>query len=921
MIMNTGFEQKFNSPTEELEWLRKSYESKKAELEKVSRPEKSVEQTSIASAVLREHADRPAESVLAPNYRLPESDEEDLVAKLLNLPPEDHDSKIQNLLSIAEEKGIYNAVAVARKLGNPHIEDDLHRALVQFFTRMDPAKQKKEKSFAKSLDMVLYEITLPRKEGEGKEGNKEAGFKEMVSAMEQFYNGMAMIGGGNSPASFTLELGVPTVGEEIVFYAAAPRSGAQMLEKHLTALFAGAKLEEKRSDYNIFKPEGVGAGAVLNLKTYSVLPIRTYDKFEVDPLLVIVNVFSKLKKSGEGASLQVIINGREESFNKKIKKTADEMRKGEKFYNALKNSKVIGGGILSFIDDLFFSSSGKDKKNENETKPVSDEGTVKLLDEKASKPVMSVNIRLLVSADTGERAEAILKEIESAFLQFTETSGNSLKFKNLKSAGLEKLFYNFSFRIFDKKEAVLLNTAELSTIFHFPASIGSISHLKYVKAKDAPPPLDLPEAGLLLGTNTYRGEEKNVYVKEDDRRRHFYVIGQTGTGKSVLLKNMVVQDMENGKGVCYIDPHGSDIEDILSRVPEDRVDDLIYFNPGNTERVMGLNMMEYDPKYPEQKTFIANEVYGIFRKIWKDVPEAFGPMFEQYYRGAILLVLDDPESGNTFFEVAKVLSDKKFREHKLSRARNPVVKMFWRDVAEKAGGEASLANIVPYITSKFDAFLSNEIMRPILVQEKSSFNFREIMDNKKILLVNLSKGRLGDVNSNLIGLIIVGKLLMAALSRVDMPEAERKDFYLYIDEFQNITTDSIAVILSEARKYRLNLTIAHQFIGQIEENIKKAVFGNVGSMCSFRVGSEDAEFLAKQFEPVFNAGDLLNISNYNSYLKVLISGQTSRPFNIATLPFKKGDANFADNITKLSSYKFGRPRAEVEEEINKRYNV
>jgi len=917
--MNPNFEQKFNSPKEELEWLKKSYESKKAELEKMGESAESAERQDAASAVLREHADQPAEKVLTPGYRLPETDEEDLVAKLLNLPPEEHDKKIQELLAIAEEKGIYNAIAVARGLGDPHLEDDLHRALVQFFVKMEPARQKKEKGSAKFLGMVLYEITLPRKE-EDKEKNKEATFKEMVSAMEQFYNGMAMMGKRDSSSSFALELGVPTIGEEIVFYAAAPRSEAQMLEKHLTALFVGAKLEEKKGDYNIFKTEGAGAGAILNLKTYSVLPIRTYDKFEVDPLLVVINVFSKLKKNGEGAALQVIVNGRDESFGKKIKKTADEMRKGKKFYNALKEAKVIGG-VFSFIDDMFFGSSGKNKKTENEEKTTVDDGTVKLLDEKASKPIMPANIRLLVSADTKERAEAILKEIESAFLQFTETAGNSLNFKNMKGAGLEKLFYNFSFRIFDGKEAVRLNTAELSTIFHFPAGINSISQLKYVKAKDAPSPLDLPQAGLLLGTNTYRGEEKNIYINEDDRRRHFYVIGQTGTGKSVLLKNMVAQDMEDGKGVCYIDPHGSDIEDILSRVPEDRVEDLIYFNPGNTERVMGLNMMEYDPRYPEQKTFIANEVYGIFRKIWKDMPEAFGPMFEQYYRGAILLVLEDPSSGNTLLEVPRVLSDKKFRDMKLSRCRNPVVKMFWRDVAEKAGGEVSLANVVPYITSKFDVFLSNEIMRPILTQEKSSINFREIMDNKKILLINLSKGRLGDINSSLIGLIVVGKMLMAALSRVDMPENDRNDFYLYIDEFQNVTTDSIATILSEARKYRLNLTIAHQFIGQLEENIKKAVFGNVGSMCSFRVGSEDAEFLAKQFEPVFSASDLLNISNYNAYLKMLIAGQTSRPFNIATLPFTKGDAVFAQNAAKLSALKFGRPRAEVEEEINKRYGV
>jgi hypothetical protein len=360
--------------------------------------------------------------------------------------------------------------------------------------------------------------------------------------------------------------------------------------------------------------------------------------------------------------------------------------------------------------------------------------------------------------------------------------------------------------------------------------------------------------------------------------------------------------------------------DILSRIPKERIDDLIYFNPGDTQRPMGLNMLEYDSDYPEQKTFIVNELLGIFNKLF-DMKVAGGPMFEQYFRNAVMLVMDDPSSGNTLFEVSRVLADKNFRDYKLSKCSNPITKSFWREVAEKAGGEASLQNMVPYITSKFDNFLSNDIMRPIISQEKSAFNFRKVMDEGKILLVNLSKGRLGDLNANLLGLIIVGKLLMASLSRVDVPEHERRDFYFYIDEFQNVTTDSIATILSEARKYKLNLTIAHQYIGQIEENIKKAVFGNVGSMAAFRIGAEDAEFLKSQFEPAFSASDLINIDNYNAHLKLLIDGQTSRPFNFRTEPFKKGDPELGRTMAQLSSSRYGRTRLELEEEINRRYNV
>jgi hypothetical protein len=330
-------------------------------------------------------------------------------------------------------------------------------------------------------------------------------------------------------------------------------------------------------------------------------------------------------------------------------------------------------------------------------------------------------------------------------------------------------------------------------------------------------------------------------------------------------------------------------------------------------------MLEYDRRSPQQKTFVVNEMFSIFQKLYGGVPESMGPMFEQYFRNATGLVVEDPDTGCTLLDVSRVMSNKAFREMKISHCQNPVIVQFWKEIAEKAGGEASLANIVPYITSKFDVFLSNEIMRPIIAQEKSSFNMRDIMDGKKILLVNLSKGRLGDINSHLIGLILVGKILMAALSRVDSFGKPMNDFFLYLDEFQNITTDSIATILSEARKYRLGLTVAHQFIGQLEDKIRDAVFGNVGSMAVFRVGTEDAEFLEKQFLPTFTQADIVNLDNRNAYIKLLSNGRPTRPFNIRTVDQEKGDFGQIDKLKELSSLMFGRPRAEVEAEIMKKY--
>jgi hypothetical protein len=771
-------------------------------------------------------------------------------------------------------------------------------------------RHKKYIEFQQSLYFILYEITLPHEKPQEKEKN----FKDLIGVMDQFYKGMLAI-----ESYFALEIGLPVVGKEIVFYAAVERKQSHLFEKLAQGLFPQAQISIKANDYNIFKPEGFSLGSFAKLKREEILPIRTYDKFESDPLQIIINTFSKLKDEGEGAALQIIVSPADERLIKKAKMVAAEIQKGKSLSKALHEYETVGKGVFREIGKLIFGHSEKEKKPESAQKPI-DEEIFKLLESKASRQMLKVNIRLLASSESKEKGESILSELESAFFQFSEAQGNGFQFIRLKGRKLKDLFYKFSFRIPDEKMMITFNTAELASIFHFPLGIVATSapQLKYLKTKEAPPPLNLPPLGLLIGRNTYRGEIYDVYIKEDDRRRHFYVIGQTGTGKSTLLKNMIVQDIEAGKGVCFIDPHGSDVQDILARIPNSRAEDIIYFNPGDTARPMGLNMLEYDPKYPEQKTFIVNELLGIFNKIF-DMKVAGGPMFEQYFRNATMLVMDNPQSGNTLFEVSRILTDKTFRDYKLSQSTNPIVKNFWKEVAEKAGGEASLQNMVPYITSKFDNFLANEIMRPIIGQEKSAFNFREVMDNGKILLINLSKGRLGDINSNLIGLIMVGKLLMASLSRVDVPEENRRDFYLYIDEFQNVTTDSISTILSEARKYKLNLVIAHQFIGQLDEVIKKSVFGNVGSMASFRVGPEDAEFLEKQFEPVFNSYDLINIDNFNACLKFLVDGQTTRPFSIRILPFEKGNPVFGEEIAKLSSFKYGRPKEEVEEEIKKRY--
>jgi hypothetical protein len=521
------------------------------------------------------------------------------------------------------------------------------------------------------------------------------------------------------------------------------------------------------------------------------------------------------------------------------------------------------------------------------------------------------------------RAENILSDLESSFNQFTNSLGNSFKWNRVKDNHLKDLFYQFTFRLFDRGQVLPVSIREITTVMHFPMTTQSnfSPQLKQTTAATAPAPLDIPHKGegVFLGKNVHRNIEQDIYMTPEDRLRHMYVIGQTGTGKSTILRNLIVQDIINGDGVCFIDPHGNDVQDILSKIPKERYDDVIYFDPGYTDRPMSLNMLEYDHSNPEQKTFVVNELFSIFQKLYEGSPESMGPMFEQYFRNATMLVMDDPDSGCTLLDISRVMAVKSFRDMKIARCKNPIVKQFWTEIAEKTSGESGLANMIPYITSKFDVFSANEIMRPIIAQEQSSFNFREIMDSKKILLVNLAKGRLGDINSNLIGLIVVGKILMAALSRVDSFGKEMNPFYLYIDEFQNITTPSISTILSEARKYKLSLTVAHQFINQLDEKIKASVFGNVGNMVVYRTGAEDAEVLQKQFEPVFKASDIMNIDNLNAYIKMLSHGKPTKPFNIRVDHMPRGNMDIVESLKELSYLKYGKDKNVIRDEVDAKF--
>lgn len=737
----------------------------------------------------------------------------------------------------------------------------------------------------------------------GKPTKDAKDIKDQIAVSEQLFGALAAF-----KKPFSLEVAIPHVGEEIVFYVALPLSALESATRQIQSLWGEAQVEVAH-DYNIFNPHGAAQGFFLAEKNNFAVPLRTYHELGSDTFESILGGFSKLKEIGEGAALQFIVKPAPDSARKGILQKIKLLKSG-------KSPKMVFGGEGSSFSfaDLGRALSPQAKKEGIEPHEV-DEELVASLQKKVAKPLFSVNARLVVSALTAPETDMILEGISAGFAQLSAPQRNELKF--VKPRNANKFLYQFSFRDFDATQAIILNSEELASMYHLPISSTAVPNVSTLKFREASPPVNLPKEGIVLGQSRYRGVTKEIRMTREDRRRHLYVIGQTGTGKSVTLKNLALQDMQGGDGVCVIDPNGDLVEDLLALVPKERVQDVIVFDPADLMRPLGINMLEYDPAFPEQKTLLINELLNIFDTLY-DLKTTGGPMFEQYLRYTLLLLMDDPSDGATLMEVPRVLSDSAFRKRLLAKCKNQLAKDFWEKEAEKAGGEAALQNMVPYITSKFNTFIANDFMRPIIAQSKSTLNFRKIMDERKIVLVNLSKGRIGELNARLLGMIVVGKLTISAFSRTDVAMEERKDFYLHIDEFQNFTTPSIATILSEARKYRLCLTAAHQYIAQLKEDIKSAIFGNVGSLLVFRVGADDAEYLAKQFEPTFTANDLMNIANLNGYAKLIVNGVVVSPFNIVVSFPPAGDRQVVESVKELSRLKFGRNLPDIEEEIRER---
>ena len=798
-----------------------------------------------------------------------------------------------------------------------------------------------------SKKLVYMKITMPRAETQkDKEKQVEKDFREVIGVMAQFYRNIHEIRElnlRNRIRTWIFDLDV--VSFELVaqsklveFYVVTYPYYQGLIEKQITSYYPDADIQ-MTEPYDIY-PKGhkMRSFYAYQAKPFH-FPIQTYKKIENDPLNSLTNVLSKLEETDK-AVFQFVLSPRSDKWRNKAEKAGTAMFLGKGKKSGISKIPLLGW-IFTALQGLVFGYD-KIKKNMSSGAPEgsqyvrmlqSKEEVAKLVGEKSQQVGFDASIRLIGTATTSARAYELMNNMILSLNLFKSAAMNFFQTKRIlfmNEWNNKIMFHAYKHRLISFKplpgligeKTNLLTPEELAGMFHFPNSRYNFTPvIKWLKYKVLPAPPDTPESGVYLGNNIYRGVKKKVHIIKEDRTRHQYIIGKSGSGKSAFISFMARQDLANGDGVCVIDPHGDLVEDILHYVPKERAKDIVVFNPADQARPMGLNILEADT--PEQQDLASSQATEIFIKLFGD--EIFGPRIQHYFRNACLTLMEDPDEGATLIDVPRMFVDDDFMKYKVKKVKNPVVRSFWEHEYAHTG-ERERQEMIPYFSSKFGPFITNSIMRNTIGQTKSAFNFREIMDNQKVLLINLSKGKIGDLNTQLLGLIVVARIQMAAMSRADMPEDQRKDFYLYVDEFQNFATDSFCSILSEARKYRLCLIMAHQYIKQLVKKdnaqIRDAVFGNVGTMMSFKVGADDAEYMAKEYAPVLTESDVIGISNYKAYIKLNINNATSRPFSLETIWDTTGkNAKIAEIVKQYSSMKYGRKREFVDQEISARIGI
>ena len=794
------------------------------------------------------------------------------------------------------------------------------------------SSKKKIKRLSQSLSMSLFLVKMPKYDKkEDRERSQQQDVKSLIEGMEQIFAHFLYLKKpslfdklflGVKPPRIALEIASMVGGEDISFYIALPEYISSSAEKSIQGVYPDAVVEKVAEDYTVFEANGVVSASTMMLRKAFYYPIKTYQHLEADSLSVITNALSKIKPE-EGSAVQVIFKPSKLDIKRKEEKILSEIvEKGKSPREAIDKARskglsgLISNGLLAILNFNTKTDDAKEKQKQNEQQKerTANEAVIEGVKAKAQKQVFDVNIRLIAVGADKIRSVEILRHLEGSFSQFSSNLNNFEPIRATRKR-LKKLIYDFSFRNFTEKNSMILNVEELTSVFHFPLPHIDSPNIQWAKTREVAPPSELPADGInRIGDAVFRGEEKPVsFASRADRRRHFYIVGQTGTGKSSLLREMIKQDIIAGEGVGVIDPNGDLIEDTLANIPKERAEDVVLFEPFDTERPGGLNMLEWTA--PEQKDFAISEMITIFSKLFP--PEVIGPMFEHYMRNAMLALMADKDNPGTLVEIPRMFTDDEFMKEKVSKVVDPIVRSFWLKEWAKTTGQ-SRSDMLGYVVSKVGRFIENTMVRNIIGQSKSGFDLSEIMNNKKIFLANLSKGQTGEMNSSLLGLILVSKMQIAAFRRASMAQEERKDFYLYIDEFQNFTTDSIATILSEARKYRLNLILAHQFMPQLTDEIRNSVIGNVGNMASYRVGADDAELLEKQFTPEFSSSDLLNVDNFQYICKMMINNNISSPFKVKAIKPTDGNIEMVSSIKKLSKLKYTRPKALVEADIAKR---
>lgn len=696
----------------------------------------------------------------------------------------------------------------------------------------------------------------------------------------------------------------------IKFYAYIPEILVEFVEGQIYAQYPTV-LIEKVDDYIFdYKHQNKNfSSCELVLEKDEVYPLRTFETFDVDPLAGITAVLSKLGDANNQIWLQVLVRPIENDWQKKSQKEIAKIRSGVRGVNFL---GLIGGFIELLLTHL--SNSGSSEKDSSAKKILSgpEEEAIAAINMKAVKLGFEVKIRIVAFGNNPQEAKSKLQSIVGTFKQFSLTnlnsfSANKISVNNLKDL---ELYKNRSFL----GRGFVLNTAELASLFHLPSISVETPTIVWSHNKVAEPPSNLPTIDnsnpddLTVFAKTNFRELENVFgIKTEDRSKHVYIVGKTGMGKTSLLQNMVIDDMKKGRGVAVVDPHGDFVDMVLNYVPTERLNDVVLFDPGDRENPIAFNLLENVAE--DYKPIIASGLIAIFKKLWHD---SWGPRLEHILRYTFLALLDFP--GSTFLSVPRMLSDEVFRGEVIEKIKDPVVKDFW-EVEFNGYTDKLRQDAISPIQNKIGQFLASSTIRNIVGQPNTAINIRQVMDSKKILLVKVAKGVVGEDNAALLGAMIITKIQLAAMSRADILEIDRVPFNLYVDEFQNFATESFASILSEARKYKLNLHVANQYIEQMEDVVRGAVFGNVGTLVTFRVGATDADYLAKEFAPTFTGEDLTNLEKYHIYLRMTIDGISSPAFSATTLSLPSEKTDNLEKILALSREKYGTKRDFVEGKI------